>query len=94
MELLITTTRENTCRQAAESLPKILKTNEQYCQVVSKLKHCLSKEMRQTNYDLFDKSYSVIWQCAQNLPYPEFYRAWHDHNPDNSNPTPQTFDPQ
>ena len=38
--------------------------------------------------------YFVLWRCAQNLPYPEFYRAWHGHNPDRANQTPQTFDPQ
>ena len=24
------------------------------------------------------ENYSVLWHCAQNLPYPTFYEAWHD----------------
>ncbi|WP_442937295.1 hypothetical protein [Nostoc sp.] len=22
----------------------------------------------------------MIWKCAQNMPYSDFYRAWHQHN--------------
>jgi predicted NACHT family NTPase len=25
----------------------------------------------------YNSMYEFIWQCAQNLPYPEFYQAWH-----------------
>ncbi|MGD1715164.1 hypothetical protein [Dapis sp. BLCC M172] len=29
------------------------------------------------NKDRFNKCYEIIWNCAQTLPYPEFYQAWH-----------------
>ncbi|WP_442936850.1 hypothetical protein [Nostoc sp.] len=24
--------------------------------------------------------YDLAWKCAQNMPYPDFYQAWHQHN--------------
>ncbi len=27
--------------------------------------------------DRFNECYKIIWKCAQTLPYPEFYQAWH-----------------
>ncbi|WP_371819370.1 hypothetical protein [Tolypothrix sp. PCC 7910] len=26
------------------------------------------------------KFYDLAWECAQNIPYPDFYQAWHQHN--------------
>jgi energy-coupling factor transporter ATP-binding protein EcfA2 len=31
-------------------------------------------EVNNTNYD---DNYEVLWHCAQNMTYPDFYRAWH-----------------
>ncbi|MGI2908715.1 HEAT repeat domain-containing protein [Tolypothrix sp. VBCCA 56010] len=32
-------------------------------------------------YCLLDKNcYHVLWKCAQNMPYPDFYQAWHQPN--------------
>ncbi|WP_168653602.1 MULTISPECIES: hypothetical protein [unclassified Dolichospermum] len=28
-------------------------------------------------YKLDSEDYDSIWNCAQNMPYPEFYQAWH-----------------
>ncbi|MEA5471649.1 hypothetical protein VB714_22440, partial [Spirulina sp. 06S082] len=44
----------------------------------SALKDCLSDEVCQNNFDLFKKCYQVMWNCATNLPYPDFYQAWHN----------------
>ena len=66
--------------RAAYTLEKILKTDKQYSQVAFKLKHHLNPEVRRFNPYLYDESHSLIWHCAQNLPYPEFYRAWHGDN--------------
>ncbi len=70
---------------AAEILGKILTTPQHYAGVVSALKDCLSDEVYQNNFDRFDKCYKVIWNCAENLPYPEFYQAWH-HPPTTPHP--------
>ena len=52
---------------AAQFLWLIL-TEDRMPIVVAKLK----------NYSESNASvYKLIWQCAQVLPYPEFYRAWH-----------------
>ncbi|WP_442946805.1 hypothetical protein [Nostoc sp. WHI] len=24
--------------------------------------------------------YNIFWKCAQNMPYPDFYQAWHQSN--------------
>ena len=29
---------------------------------------------------LDDECYKLVWECAQNMPYPDFYQAWHQHN--------------
>lgn len=38
--------------------------------VIQGLKDCPDARIRE--------NYSVLWHCAQNLPYPTFYEAWHD----------------
>jgi HEAT repeat protein len=77
LQVIRTTKDENTRWQAAESLGKILTTPEQYARVVSALKDCLSDEVYENDFDRFNECYKLIWNCAENLPYPEFYQAWH-----------------
>jgi GTPase SAR1 family protein len=45
--------------------------------VVSDLKNCLSDQVYENDYVLYDKCYEIIWHCAQNMTYPDFYEAWH-----------------
>ncbi|WP_315736800.1 HEAT repeat domain-containing protein, partial [Limnospira sp. PMC 1245.20] len=78
LEIIRTTEDKFTRIQAADSLGKILTTPEQYAGVVSALKDCLSDETYRDNFKRFAKCYEVIWDCAENLPYPEFYQAWHN----------------
>lgn len=78
VNLIATTDNEDTLSQAAGSLGKILTTPQQYAGVVTALKHNLSDEVYQNNFDRFEASYKVIWKCAKNLPYPDFYQAWHN----------------
>ncbi len=59
-------------------MQKILVTHKQYAGVVSVLKHYLADEVYSNDFDRFNHSYKVIWHCAQNLPYPDFYQAWHN----------------
>ncbi|BBD59275.1 hypothetical protein NIES2109_20580 [Nostoc sp. HK-01] len=61
---------ENTRKQAAESLGKILQDNQHRSLVIAGLK----------DYLQFDENYNVIWKCSQNMPYPDFYQAWHQGN--------------
>ncbi|HEY9605356.1 MAG TPA: HEAT repeat domain-containing protein, partial [Allocoleopsis sp.] len=74
---LVETTRDRHTRLGiVMSLEEILQNN-QMPSVVSTLQHCLADEVYQTNFDLFNNCYKVIWRCAQNMNYPAFYQAWH-----------------
>jgi hypothetical protein len=74
-------------------LTNILTTEEQMPFVVTALKDCLSDETYKNDFDRFEKSFPVIWNCAQNLPYPQFYRAWHGEE-DEVEPEPVSNLPQ
>ncbi len=63
-------------RRATKSLLKIITTDEHRQKVVSLLQPHLKTETYENNFDLFKDCYVVLWDCAQNLPYPDFYQAW------------------
>ncbi|HBR00733.1 MAG TPA: hypothetical protein DD761_19840 [Cyanobacteria bacterium UBA11691] len=77
LKVIATTEDEKTRRQAAWSLGKIITTNPQRQSVVSALQPHLSDETYENNFDLFKECYNLLWNIAQDLPYPDFYRAWH-----------------
>ncbi|WP_228058254.1 HEAT repeat domain-containing protein [Nostoc sp. LEGE 12447] len=60
-----------TRRRAALSLGKIIRDNNHWFKIVK----ALSGYWR-----LDDDFYDLAWKCAQNMPYPDFYQAWHQHN--------------
>lgn len=62
---------ENIRRQVAESLGKILQNNQDRFEVVKTLSGY---------WLLYGEYYDLAWKCAQNMPYPDFYQAWHQHN--------------
>ncbi|MEI2423072.1 HEAT repeat domain-containing protein, partial [Arthrospira platensis SPKY2] len=97
VKLIKTTEDENTRKWTAQSLGKILTTSQHYAGVVSALKHNLSDEVYQNNFKRFKESYKVIWNCAENLPYPEFYQAWHcpptTPHPEVTEQTPHSGEP-
>ncbi|MEH2464723.1 HEAT repeat domain-containing protein, partial [Nostoc sp.] len=72
VQLLQSTTVDDYTRWlAAYSLGKILQNNQD-CSVAVK---ALSRYWR-----LNDDCYNLVWNCAQNMPYPDFYQAWHQPN--------------
>jgi HEAT repeat protein len=72
VQLLQSTTVDDlTRRRAALSLETILQNNKHRAEVVKAL-----RSYWQLNYEYYD----LAWQCAQNMPYPDFYQAWHHHN--------------
>uniref|UniRef100_UPI002635F34F HEAT repeat domain-containing protein n=1 Tax=uncultured Nostoc sp. TaxID=340711 RepID=UPI002635F34F len=72
VQLLQSTTVDDSIRSlAADSLGEILQDNEHRFEVVKALSGYL---------ELDNNCYNVIWKCAQNMPYPNFYQAWHQHN--------------
>ncbi|MEZ2240534.1 HEAT repeat domain-containing protein [Microcoleus sp.] len=72
-------------RDAAYELRKIMK-GKNFAIAVSGLKDCLTTEINENDYNRYKNSFKVIWDCAQNMTYPEFHQAWHTQ-PTNS-PTP------
>jgi HEAT repeat protein/energy-coupling factor transporter ATP-binding protein EcfA2 len=73
IQLFDETSDEDIRERVADYLGKILVTKQQYAQVIFPLKDNLTDKIYQTNYDLYEKLYNLIWKCAQNLSYPEFY---------------------
>ncbi|MBD2300080.1 HEAT repeat domain-containing protein [Nostoc sp. FACHB-190] len=62
--------------EAASSLKKIM-SEEQMPNVVTVLKNYLSPETYKNDFERFYFCYRLIWTCAQSMPYPAFYQAWH-----------------
>ncbi|MEY3867915.1 MAG: hypothetical protein RLZZ338_1806, partial [Cyanobacteriota bacterium] len=77
--LLETTNDKHTRGFIDDHLGEIIKTGKKYEDVVFPLKNNLTNEVDENNFDLFEKCFKLLWQCAQNLTYPQFYQAWH-HN--------------
>jgi hypothetical protein len=92
VELIGTSQDNNNRKQAAESLEKICQDNPVAIVAVSGLKDCLTSEVRENDFNLYGDFYQVIWDCTQNMTYPEFYQAWHTQ-PTNS-PIPDRNHPQ
>ena len=62
---------DNTRRSTKNSLEKILQHNKHRFAVVK----FLSRDW------YFDNEYhDLAWKCTQNMPYPDFYQAWHQRN--------------
>ncbi|MCC5642167.1 HEAT repeat domain-containing protein [Nostoc sp. CHAB 5824] len=58
----------------ADSLTKILQ-REHLLQVVITLKDYLSKQFYKNNSYRYEAVFNIIWHCAENLTYPDFYEA-------------------
>lgn len=67
------------CRQIANRINEMLEIQEQYIGVVAFLSYNLTNEVYTSNYNLFYYCYKLLWKCAQNLTYPEFFVAWHQN---------------
>ncbi|MEG3977797.1 HEAT repeat domain-containing protein, partial [Microcoleus sp. herbarium8] len=74
--ILSATTDKDTLNQIAYSLNEIVQ-NDQMPSVVSALQQFQSNTTYETNFDLYKDCFEIIGNCAQNLPYPTFYQAWH-----------------
>ncbi|MEG4804206.1 HEAT repeat domain-containing protein [Microcoleus sp. ARI1-B5] len=89
---LIRNSDDNIARwQAADILGEIIE-GQYFAIAVSGLKDCLTSEIYENDFNRYKDCYKVIWDCAQNMTYPEFYQAWHTQ-PTNS-PTPDRNHPQ
>ncbi|MEH2336189.1 HEAT repeat domain-containing protein [Nostoc sp.] len=66
-----TTVNYNTCINAAESLGRIIQNNQDRFEVVKALNSYLL---------LDDNFFYLACNYADNMPFPDFYQAWHQHN--------------
>ncbi|MEZ2272371.1 MAG: NACHT domain-containing protein [Microcoleus sp.] len=59
---------------------KTIIAQESHSQISIKILGLLNKysynDFLETNYS-YQTLYDILWNCAQNLPYPTFYQAWH-----------------
>ncbi|MEG3973283.1 hypothetical protein QT970_01520 [Microcoleus sp. herbarium8] len=76
LELIRTSQDKNTRLRSAKSLRKIRK-GKHFAIAVSGLKDCLTSEISENDFNRYTICYQVIWHCAENMTYPEFYQAWH-----------------
>lgn len=58
----------------ADSLTKILQ-REHLPQVVTTLKDYLGKQFYKNSSYRYEAVFNIIWHCAENLTYPDFYKA-------------------
>ena len=80
IQLLDQTSFSQTRNIVADILGKIITNKQQYYQIVFAFKPNLTNEIYEANFDLYAESYRLICQCAQNLPYSDFYEAWHNQS--------------
>ncbi|HEY9808894.1 MAG TPA: HEAT repeat domain-containing protein [Halomicronema sp.] len=81
VDLLAQTKDESTGWRVAYSLQKILEDKKQFLPAVTRLKNYFTSETYESNFDLYEKTFKLIFHCAQNLTYPDFYTAWHYQPP-------------
>lgn len=63
-------------KAAAKSLKKIL-TSDLLPSAITALKNWLSDQVYTNDLDCYSYCYDIIWQCAKNMSYPDFYEAWY-----------------
>ena len=76
VHLLGSSSDDYTRKLTAQSLWEIL-AEKQVAEVVTSLKDYLSVKGYRDSSDRFYKCYGITWNCAEMLPYQEFYQAWH-----------------
>jgi hypothetical protein len=61
--------------QVTYSLKAIL-TKKLFSVVIKAMKNCWKNSLHRNDIELYRHCYGIIWHCAQNMPYPDFYQAW------------------
>jgi energy-coupling factor transporter ATP-binding protein EcfA2 len=65
--------------QVAETLEKMKIDTDKQCAVITALKANFNDSQQ-----IDERPYKLIWHYAQNMPYPDFYQAWHQDTLTNS----------
>jgi HEAT repeat protein/energy-coupling factor transporter ATP-binding protein EcfA2 len=77
LKILKTTEHKHFQRVITAYLEEVLNTSEQQQAVISDIQPQINDETYKNKSDFFENCYKLLWNCAQNLPYPTFYQAWH-----------------
>ncbi|WP_341526823.1 HEAT repeat domain-containing protein [Nostoc sp. UHCC 0302] len=76
LQLLKSAQSELVRKHSAENLKEILQ-NEQLPEVIASLKDCFSNQVCEHELEQFRDCYKLLWYCAENMNYLEFYQIWH-----------------
>ncbi|WP_193196891.1 HEAT repeat domain-containing protein [Nostoc sp. MG11] len=66
-------------KRTADNLKEIL-VDEQLPEVIASLKNCFSEQVCEQELEKFRESYKLLWHCAENMTYLEFYQIWHQES--------------
>jgi len=91
VNIIKTTENENTRSSAVSKLQEIITTKEQRQGIVTALKPLLNHETYENNFDLVKNCRELLSNIAEDLPYPNFYRAWHGLTENQISPLVQTL---
>ncbi|MEZ2320583.1 MAG: NACHT domain-containing protein [Microcoleus sp.] len=69
---------------AASSLGKILNRYPLSSAVKTLKNYMQSQIFIEGDFDFYCKLYDILWYCAQTMPFPDFYQAWHQDTLTNS----------
>lgn len=64
------------CEQAAWNLKRIL-ISSKFPSVVTALRNCEQEHINEDRHDCSLYCEGILWHCAQNMSYADFYEAWH-----------------
>ncbi|MEG4395666.1 NACHT domain-containing protein [Microcoleus sp. BROC3] len=56
---------------------KMVISSDLFPRVVANIKEHFNDELPEEEPECYESCYAILWHCAQNMSYPEFYRAWH-----------------
>lgn len=92
LQLLFTKPSHFLCRNIIDLLfEKIINSNSLYFLVIKRLKEYLDGKVIKLSFDTSRCAIEILLYCAQKLPYPEFYRAWHGLTETQTSPLVQTL---
>jgi predicted NACHT family NTPase len=77
LEILKTAKTEAISKRTADNLKEVLQ-QEQLPAVVASLKNCFSHTTSETEMEKFRSCYKLLWYCASNMNYLDFYYIWHE----------------
>ncbi len=95
IRLLQTSQDRDICKWAAQNLKKIIPATK-FPSIIAALKDCMTEQSDDKNLNRGILCEEILWHCAQNMPYPDFYRAWrgNDNIPIGDSSIAQTLEKQ